>query len=108
MLSINRNRRNIVMRTKTMHFVSLISFLGICRRICAPLHAQVAGATLSGTITDGQGGVLPGATVSATNISTGVAVGTKTNEVGAYTVPNLNAGDYQVSVSAPGFSTTLA
>src|SRR5260370_10342441 len=104
MLSINRNRRNIVMRTKTMHFVSLISFLALCLTICTPLHAQVAGATLSGTITDGQGGVLPGAAVSAMNISTGVAVGTKTNEVGAYTLPNLHAGDYQRSVSPPRFS----
>src|SRR5207247_929605 len=33
---------------------------------------------------------------------------TKTNEVGAYSVPNLNAGDYQVSASAPGFSTAVA
>src|SRR5947199_5818144 len=33
---------------------------------------------------------------------------TKTNEVGAYSVPNLNAGDYQVSSSAPGFSTAVA
>src|SRR3989475_2028734 len=82
--------------------------LVLCFIAPVPLDAQVAGATLSGTITDGQGGVVPGAAVSITNIATGVMATTKTNEVGAYSVPNLNAGDYQVSASALGFSTTVA
>src|SRR5256712_5958000 len=88
--------------------VPFMWILVLCLVAPVPLHAQVAGATLSGTITDGQGGVVPGAAVSITNIATGVMASTKTNEVGAYAVPNLNAGDYQVSASAPGFSTAVA
>src|SRR2546425_4961069 len=93
---------------KAIESVPFMWILVLCLIAPVPLHAQVAGATLSGTITDGQGGVVPGAAVSITNIATGVMASTKTNEVGAYSVPNLNAGDYQVSASAPGFSTAVA
>src|SRR5438132_5592234 len=93
---------------KAIESVPFIWILVLCFIAPVPLDAQVAGATLSGTITDGQGGVVPGAAVSVTNIATGVMASTKTNEVGADSVPNLNAGDYQVSASAPGFSTAVA
>src|SRR5438094_5187126 len=93
---------------KSIESVPFMWILVLCLIAPVPLHAQVAGATLSGTITDGQGGVVPGVSVSVMNIATGVTASTKTNEVGAYSVPNLNAGDYQLSVSAPGFSTAVA
>src|SRR5262245_15185250 len=70
--------------------------------------AQVAGATLSGTVADAQGAAIPDAKISITNIATGVTANTTTNSVGAYTVPNLNAGDYQVRASASGFNSTVA
>jgi hypothetical protein len=73
-----------------------------------PLRAQVAGATLSGSITDPQGGAIVNAKVSVTNVATNVAIDTTTNVNGAYTVPNLRPGDYQVSVSAPGFTTAVS
>src|ERR1700687_2999514 len=76
--------------------------------LALPLRAQVAGATLSGTITDPQGGAIVNAKVSATNLATNVAIDTTTNANGAYTVPNLRPGDYQVSVSAPGFTTAVS
>jgi hypothetical protein len=74
----------------------------------APARAQVAGATLTGTITDAQGGAVADAKVSAKNLATGVAVDTQTNGTGAYTIPNLNPSDYEVSVTATGFSTTVS
>src|SRR5881396_2054289 len=95
------------MLRKAIESVPIMWILVLCLPAPVPLHAQVAGATLSGTITDGQGGVVPGATVSVTNVATGVMATTRTNEVGAYAVPNLNAGDYQVSASAAGFSTSV-
>src|ERR1700682_1964242 len=82
--------------------------LALVLGIGQPLRAQVAGATLSGTITDPQGGAIANAKVSAKNMSIGVSTDTNTNSAGAYTVPNVIPGDYQVAVSATGFATALA
>src|SRR5438876_694701 len=96
------------MSPKTIRFVLFSGIVVLCILTSGPLRAQVSGATLSGTVADAEGAAVPNAKVSVTNIATGVAGAATTNSVGAYTVPNLNAGDYQVSASAPGFSTALA
>src|SRR5882672_8082153 len=96
------------MSPKTIKFVLFTWILGLFVPIAAPLRAQVAGATLTGTIADAEGAAVPNAKIVVTNIATGVVSGATTNSVGAYTVPNLNAGDYQVSASASGFSTAVA
>ena len=71
-----------------------------------PLHAQVAGATLTGTITDAQGGAVVGAKVSVKHNATGIVTDSTTNGAGNYNIVNLQPGDYAVSVSSTGFSTT--
>src|SRR5438445_1182158 len=83
--------------------VGCVLFLGAL--ISFPLRAQVAGATLSGTITDSQGGAIPNAKVSARNSATGVSTDTTTNATGSYSIVNLLPGDYEVNVSAEGFNT---
>jgi hypothetical protein len=70
-------------------------------------HAQVTGATLSGTVTDASGAVIPGVQVSIKNRATGVTRNITTDELGFYSAPNLLAGNYDVTVSAPGFSTAV-
>jgi hypothetical protein len=74
----------------------------------APLYAQVAGATLTGTITDAQGGAVVNAKVSARNAATGVVTETTTNASGAYSIVNLIPADYEISISSPGFTTAVS
>jgi outer membrane receptor protein involved in Fe transport len=69
--------------------------------------AQVAGATLAGTVTDSSGAVIPKAQVTITDVATGVARRVETDNAGLYTAPNLLPGNYQVSVMAPGFSSEV-
>jgi len=71
-----------------------------------PLYAQVAGATLTGTITDAQGGAVAGAKVSAKNSATGITSETTTNSTGNYNLVNLKPAEYEVSVTATGFNTS--
>src|SRR6267378_4202096 len=85
----------------------LICALGLVF-LATPLRAQVAGATLSGTITDAQGGAVIGAKISARNGATGVTTDSTTNASGAYSIVNLLPADYEVSVSSPGFRTAVS
>ncbi len=56
------------------------------------MDGQVAGATISGTVTDGTGAAIPGAMVSVKNNATGDTRQFITDEVGFYAAPNLPAG----------------
>jgi hypothetical protein len=78
-----------------------------CLFISVPFHAQVTGATLSGTVTDASGAVIAGAQVTVRNTATGIARDTTTDSAGFYTIPNLNPGNYEVKVEAKGFTTAV-
>ena len=67
--------------------------------------AQVAGGTISGTITDPSERLVPQAQVSITNVATGVITTVMTNADGFFTAPNLLPGEYEITVSAKGFTT---
>src|SRR5487761_1195509 len=70
-------------------------------------YAQVVGATLLGTVTDPSGAVIPTARVSIKNASTGVTRDVESNSAGLYNAPNLLPGNYEVTISAAGFSTEV-
>ncbi len=70
-------------------------------------HAQVTGATLSGTVTDATGAVIPGVMISIKNRATAVVRNVTADEAGFYSAPNLLAGVYDVTASQPGFSTVV-
>ena len=68
--------------------------------------AQVAGTgTLQGSVTDPTGAVIPGATVTISNVSTNVKHTLASDSAGAYVFPNIDPGTYNVTVTAPGFQT---
>src|SRR5580700_3124605 len=70
----------------------------------AQSEAQVAGATLSGVITDLSGASIANATVSIRNVGTAEVREAVSNGDGFYSAPNLRPGSYEVSASAEGFA----
>jgi hypothetical protein len=73
--------------------------------LAVPALAQVDRATLSGNVTDEQGGAIASATVAVTNAATNVATRVRTTNDGAFFAPNLLPGRYRVQVDAAGFDT---
>ncbi|HLV02644.1 MAG TPA: carboxypeptidase-like regulatory domain-containing protein, partial [Acidobacteriota bacterium] len=71
------------------------------------LLAQVGQGTITGRVTDPSGAILPGAEVTLTNQATGISRSHVTNDVGEYTFTNLPPAGYQISVSLPGFKTSI-
>ena len=63
--------------------------------------------TLSGTVTDSSGAVIPGAAVTATNETTGVAATLVTNESGSYEFTRVPPGIYTLTAEVPGFKTGI-
>jgi hypothetical protein len=71
------------------------------------LIAQTTNASITGIITDAQGGVIPNASVTATNTSTGVSRTVTTNEAGVYTISPLIPGNYELKITNAGFKTKV-
>ncbi len=71
---------------------------------CGHAVGQTITANVGGTVTDASGSVIPGATVTATNVDTNVAVSTTTNSAGIYSIRFLQIGRYKVAIASPGFS----
>ena len=67
------------------------------------MFAQRPTATLTGVITDQTGALIPGATVTATNTATNLKRTVTTNDAGAFVMPNLPVGVYEVLAEAQGF-----
>ena len=68
-----------------------------------PAFAQSNKATLTGTVTDQNGGTVSGATVTVTNVETNAERTVTTSDSGNYEVPLLDPGIYRVTTTAPNF-----
>jgi hypothetical protein len=88
---------------------SLATFVALALSlfVSGPVNAQVAGATLSGTVMDQSGGVVPRAAISIKNIATGITRSSTTSTAGFYSAPNLLPGTYEIKAAAPGFSSEV-
>src|ERR1700730_8148158 len=75
--------------------------------VSASLYAQVAGGTISGTVSDSSGRVINNVQITITNVATGVTRDVTTNDEGFYSAPNLLPGTYEAKFSAKGFNTEV-
>ncbi|MBL8209831.1 MAG: carboxypeptidase regulatory-like domain-containing protein [Bryobacterales bacterium] len=70
-------------------------------------YAQATFGTITGTVTDSTGAVVPNTDITVTNEGTNLTRTIKTGEDGNFAVPNLNAGNYRVQAKASGFKSSL-
>ena len=90
-----------------MMFVIHILLL-ICLVSASSAGAQTfSGAQVTGVIRDSNGGVTPGATITATNTETNLMRQTLSNENGVYTLPALPIGVYDITAELAGFQTEV-
>jgi outer membrane receptor protein involved in Fe transport len=69
--------------------------------------AQVGSGAINGIVSDSSGGVIPGATITITNLATNVKHVAHTNATGSYVILDLLPGRYELHVSKAGFQTAL-
>ncbi len=75
--------------------------------VIGPL-AQTARGTITGTVSDASGAVIPGVEVTITNVGTGIARTAVTTDTGLYRVTNLSPSQYTVKASLTGFKTAIS
>jgi hypothetical protein len=82
-------------------------FLTLIISLLIPLmaQAQFETATVLGTVSDANGGVLPNATVRLKNLATGIESSTTTDDNGNYQFGNVKIGLYKVTAEIQGFAT---
>jgi outer membrane receptor protein involved in Fe transport len=81
------------------------SFLTLVMSAPALAQSQAINGTIEGTIVDDQGAVLPGVTVTITNLDTGETRSVVSNESGLFRAPLLSLGTYKVTTELQGFRT---
>jgi hypothetical protein len=79
-----------------------LSALG-CALLVPAASGQVTSGSIYGTIIDSSSAVIPGAAVTATNVSTSASKTIKSDSSGDYNFPVLNPGDYKIFVQMTGF-----
>jgi len=82
-----------------------VSFAALLVCFAVPAHAQQFKANLTGTVTDSQGAVVPGVTVTVTNTETNVAAESISDSSGAFSVRDVVPGKYRVTAALSGFKT---
>lgn len=88
---------------RTLLAAMLAGFVGLVLAMPSAVAQERFGG-LTGVVTDASGGVLPGATVTITSLSTGAVRTTVSGGDGFYSVPDLQPGRYSVGIELDGFS----
>ena len=85
-----------------MKFTKIFLALCFCTLMAAPALAQSTIATVTGTVTDSSGAIVPGASVIAENTKTGVKTTVTTNDSGIYLFASLTPGITGLPLKRPG------
>src|SRR5215471_18714466 len=86
-------------------FERLAILLGVALFAPAVLLSQLTTASISGTVTDSSGANVPGAAISALEMSTGAVTRGTSNGEGFYVLSGIAPGQYQLRVEKDGFQT---
>ena len=78
----------------------LLAFLGSA-------FAQGGNASLGGAVEDQSKALIPGVTITAKSVATGITATQISNEAGVYNFPGLQPGTYEVSAELPGFKKSV-
>jgi hypothetical protein len=95
-------RRVFVAGRRVIQFTALI--LAILLGLALPARGQVANAVITGIVTDAQGGVLPGVTITVRNAESGVTRTIVTEADGRYRLGGLPPGRYNLTAELQGFA----
>jgi Carboxypeptidase regulatory-like domain len=95
------------MKKGQMRLKVLVGTLAIFLCGFATVFGQEFRGTITGTVTDPQGAIIPGASVTVKNQETNVTNNVTANDEGSFTVPFLTPGKYSVSVTSSGFKTSV-
>jgi hypothetical protein len=95
---------------KSNHVLSsVVVFIGLSILALSPkATAQYEDGSLIGTIRDTTGAVVNNATITVTNVNTGISAAVGSNSSGDYEVPSVRVGVYTIRAEAPGFAPTVA
>ena len=86
------------------NFVSRsLSALSLLLALQVTASAQTAVGSINGVVTDPNGAVVPGATITATSKSTNQQRSVSSSGEGVYVLSPLSVGEYEIKISAPGF-----
>jgi hypothetical protein len=87
--------------------VRLILTLLFCCVLPVAMFAQSAGSgSITGTLVDTSGAVIPGANVTVHNVNTGIKQTVVSNGAGSYLAPFLQPGNYEIAINKQGFAKT--
>ncbi|MDR3572217.1 MAG: carboxypeptidase-like regulatory domain-containing protein [Anaerolineaceae bacterium] len=87
-----------------LHFHAIVACFLLFAAIC---YGQATTATVMGTITDSRGAAVTGATITITNMNTGIVSKATTTDTGLYRIPGLIPGTYRINVSREGFNSIV-
>jgi hypothetical protein len=95
------------MKTNRIYVRVVLLFVMVCLfAIVGPIGAQSDSSSLSGTVTDPSGALVPNARITVHNNATLADRSITSNESGNFTLTNLASGNYTVHIEVPGFQTT--